>query len=62
MAARDPARGLVPHTDRGSQSASNDYRKALSDLGAVQSMSRKGDRWDVVCHNEARSHSLGRSP
>ena len=49
VAARNPARGLVHHTDRGSQYASNDYRKALSDLGAVQSMSRKGDCWDNAC-------------
>jgi putative transposase len=49
VAARNPAHGLVHHTDRGSQYASNDYRKALSDIGAVQSMSRKGDCWDNAC-------------
>ena len=48
-AVREPAPGLVHHTDRGSQYASCDYRKALSTLGAVQSMSRKGDCWDNAC-------------
>jgi transposase InsO family protein len=43
---RKPARGLIHHTDRGSQYASHDYRKALRDIGAQCSMSRKGDCWD----------------
>lgn len=46
LGARRPQAGLVHHTDRGSQYASNDYRKALQDAGLVCSMSRKGDCWD----------------
>jgi transposase InsO family protein len=38
--------GLVHHSDRGSVYASGDYRAALKELGAVASMSRKGDCWD----------------
>jgi putative transposase len=43
---RKPARGLIHHTDRGSQYASHDHRRALRDIGAECSMSRKGDCWD----------------
>jgi len=43
---RRPGPGLVCHTDRGSQYASKAYRAALDDVGAQQSMSRKGDCWD----------------
>jgi putative transposase len=41
-----PAPGLLHHSDRGSQYASAEYRKALKDHGIVQSMSRKGNCWD----------------
>jgi putative transposase len=41
-----PAAGLLHHSDRGSQYASGDYRKALNSHGFVQSMSRKGNCWD----------------
>lgn len=43
---RLPNAGLVHHSDRGSQYASNDYRDALDELGVVCSMSRKGNCWD----------------
>jgi len=43
---RSPSAGLVHHSDRGSVYASDDYRDALDTLGAVPSMSRKGDCWD----------------
>ena len=43
---RVPNAGLVHHSDRGSQYASNDYQNALDDLGVVCSMSRKGNCWD----------------
>lgn len=46
LGARKPPRGLIHHTDRGSQYASNDYRRALNAAGLVCSMSRKGDCWD----------------
>jgi transposase InsO family protein len=44
--ARAPAAGLVHHSDRGSVYASGDYGDALTTIGAVKSMSRKGDCWD----------------
>lgn len=43
---RDPAPGLVHHSDRGSQYAAGDYRKVLRARGITVSMSRKGDCWD----------------
>jgi transposase InsO family protein len=43
---RKPKRGLVWHTDRGSQYASNSHRDLLKVHGIKQSMSRKGDCWD----------------
>lgn len=43
---RKPGRGLLSHSDRGSQYTSKDYRKLLSDHGIVCSMSRKGNCWD----------------
>ncbi len=43
---RDPAPGLLHHSDRGSQYAANDYRKKLKARGITVSMSRKGDCWD----------------
>jgi putative transposase len=44
--SRMPLVGLVHHSDRGSVYASEAYRDALKTLGAVASMSRKGDCWD----------------
>lgn len=46
VALRSPPEGLVHHTDRGSQYTSGAYREALAELGAVASMSRKGNCWD----------------
>ena len=43
---RKPKRGLIWHSDRGSQYASDSHRAILKDHGIVQSMSRKGDCWD----------------
>jgi transposase InsO family protein len=45
-AARAPVAGLIHHSDRGSVYASGDYGDALTTIGAVKSMSRKGDCWD----------------
>ena len=44
--SRKPKPGLIWHTDRGSQYASNSHRKILKQHGIKQSMSRKGDCWD----------------
>lgn len=38
--------GLVHHSDRGSQYASNDYTNLLKDYGIDISMSRKANPWD----------------
>jgi len=44
--ARRPPPGLIHHSDRGSQYASDDYLAELERHGIVPSMSRKGDCWD----------------
>lgn len=46
LARRLPPPGLIFHSDRGSQYASNDFRSRLAANNIVQSMSRKGDCWD----------------
>lgn len=38
--------GLVFHSDRGSQYASGRFQNTLTELGLIQSMSRKGNCWD----------------
>lgn len=43
---RKPNRGLIVHSDRGSQYASHEYIKLLRIFGCVGSMSRKGNCWD----------------
>jgi len=43
---RKPAKGLIWHTDRGSQYASISHRKLIHENGIIQSMSRKGNCWD----------------
>lgn len=43
---RKPDKGLLWHTDRGSQYASESHRTLLKQHGIRQSMSRKGNCWD----------------
>jgi transposase InsO family protein len=43
---RNPPRGLLHHSDRGSQYASDDYQALLTKLGMICSMSRTGNCWD----------------
>jgi putative transposase len=43
---RKPPKGLVFHSDRGSQYTSHAFVKALQSREMVQSMSRKGNCWD----------------
>lgn len=43
---RRPKAGLIHHSDRGSQYASDAFRKLLDQHGIQGSMSRKGDCWD----------------
>lgn len=49
--------GVIVHSDRGSQYASNAFREKLDEYRLVQSMSRKGDCWDNACA-ESFFHSL----
>jgi putative transposase len=46
LGRRQPPRGLVHHSDRGSQYASADYQRALAEHSIIGSMSRRGDCWD----------------
>jgi putative transposase len=43
---RKPPPGLIMHTDRGSQYASDRHRQLLKDWRMTQSMSRVGNCWD----------------
>ena len=43
---RKPAAGLIHHSDRGSQYASEQYQELLEQHKIVASMSRKGNCWD----------------
>ena len=43
---RQPAPGLIVHSDRGSQYACGQYQALLAKHGFVCSMSRKGNCWD----------------
>ena len=45
---RKPVKGLIVHSDRGSQYASESYKRLLNGHGFVGSMSRKGE-----CHDNA---------
>lgn len=46
VALREPPVGLIVHSDRGSQFASNAFRKRLEGGSFLQSMSRKGNCYD----------------
>lgn len=46
VALRRPPAGLIHHSDRGSQYCSIDYRTELRRMGAVASMSGKGNCYD----------------
>ena len=43
---RKPPRGLIHHSDRGSQYASHAYQALLKQHGMICSMSRNGNCWD----------------
>ena len=43
---RQPGKGLIFHSDRGSQDASADFQNLLKRYGMRGSMSRKGNCWD----------------
>ena len=46
VAAKQPGRGLIHHSDRGSQYCAHAYQKLLRQFGMQVSMSRKGNCWD----------------
>jgi len=46
VAAKRPAKGLIHHSDRGSQYCSHEYRNILERFGIQASMSRKGNCYD----------------
>jgi hypothetical protein len=46
ISARNPPRGCVHHSDRGSQYASEDYRAVLQKHGLTGSMGRRGNPYD----------------
>jgi transposase InsO family protein len=46
VARRLPGQGLLAHSDRGSQYASDHYQRLLAQHGITCSMSRRADCWD----------------
>ena len=46
VSAKRPAKGLILHSDRGSQYCAHDYQKLAGEFDMKASMSRKGDCWD----------------
>lgn len=48
-AKKKPDEGLLHHSDRGKQYASEDYRKKLESYQMRASMSRKGNCYDNAC-------------
>ena len=57
VALREPTSGLIIHSDRGSQFASNAFRKRLDDCCFLQSMSRKRGN----CYDNAPMESFFKS-
>ena len=47
--SRKPSQGLLHHSDRGSQYASEKYREQLETYNMQASMSRKGNCYDNAC-------------
>lgn len=54
---RRPEKGLLIHSDRGVQYASEEFRNLLNEKGFLQSMSRKGNCWDNA-PSESFFHTL----
>ena len=53
LLSRQPAAGLLVHSDRGGHYCSNAYRRLLTEHHSVRSMSRKGE-----CYDNAQAESL----
>ncbi|WP_241243166.1 IS3 family transposase [Paenibacillus whitsoniae] len=47
--SKKPGKGLIHHSDRGSQYASKEYREQLESYQMKPSMSRKGNCYDNAC-------------
>ncbi|WP_460327714.1 IS3 family transposase, partial [Paenibacillus sp. YSY-4.3] len=47
--AKRPGKGLLHHSDRGTQYTSNEYREQLKTYRMTSSMSRKGNCYDNAC-------------
>ena len=45
-ASKHPDKGLITHSDQGSQYCASDYQNLLQQFGMIASMSRKGDCYD----------------
>ena len=60
--ARNPAPGLIFHSDRGSQYASSAYRTELEAHGMLASMSGKGNCYDCDYAASTRSPSASSRP
>jgi len=54
---RKPKKGLMVHSDRGSQYASGLYQETIKERGFICSMSRKGNCWDNA-PSESFFHTL----
>jgi transposase InsO family protein len=52
LVVRQPAAGLLVHSDQGSQYTATHFRSLLADPGAEQSMSRRGH-----CYDNAQAES-----
>lgn len=46
VSTQRPAKGLIYHSDRGSQYCALDFQRLLKQFGMQSSMSHKGDCWD----------------
>ena len=46
VSSKRPLKGLIHHSDRGSQYCSKEYRKLLKQFGMQSSMSRRGNCYD----------------
>ncbi|WP_071837818.1 IS3 family transposase [Hymenobacter norwichensis] len=53
LAVRQPAPGLIVHSDQGSQYSATNFKALVTRYGAVQSMSRRGN-----CYDNAHAESF----
>ena len=58
---RRPTGGLLHHSDRGCQYASEAYREQLAAWKLTPSMSRRGNCYDKRRHGELLEHAQGRT-